>query len=48
MNAKHHATMFDEVLGSIGCEDGAEKAWRKPKAGIGELSRKRRQGDHAW
>ncbi len=48
MNAKHHATMFDEVLGPIGRGDGIEKAWRKAEAGIGELSRKRRQGDHAW
>jgi hypothetical protein len=48
MDAKHRATMLDEVFGPIGCGDGTQKAWRKPEAGIGELSRKRRQGDHAW
>jgi hypothetical protein len=48
MDAKHHATMFDEVLGPVGCGDRIEKAWRKSGARVGELSRKPRQGDHAW
>jgi hypothetical protein len=48
MDAKHRATMLGEVLGSVGCGDGIEKAWQKARARIGEFSRKRRQGDHAW
>jgi hypothetical protein len=35
MNAKHSATMLDEMFSPVACGNRIEKAWRKPKAGLG-------------
>jgi hypothetical protein len=48
MDAKHGAMMLAEMLDPIGRKDGPEGEWWKPKAGIGKVSRKPRQGNHTW
>jgi hypothetical protein len=48
VNAKHGATMGDEVFRAISCEARTERNWRKLATWTGEVSRKSRQGDHAW
>lgn len=48
VDAKHHAMPFDDVFDPFVCGDGIEKAWWMLVIRIGEISRKPRQGDHAW
>jgi hypothetical protein len=48
VNAKHSATMGDEVFRAINCEARTERNWRKSETWTGEVSRKSRQSDHAW